>query len=391
MADMPITISTNRRIRRSAVGAVSALVVVGTVGAAAPAMAATHGTTAAAQAASAAWRQDSRVIPFTTASVAKDADGTWTVSYTAPGVRSVAIFVGTSDRDFSRTPVFAHGSDGSVTITTSAARPWVKLVPDHGAPLVVASRYLGLTGVLNARDAGGYRTEDGQWVKSGLLYRTAALTPTASDLALLDTLHISAVYDLRTTAEIAATPDTVPAGAQWVNLNVLGDSSVSIPAIATPAQAEQYMEEVEVDMVDSASGKAAYASLIDDIANSNGASLYHCTAGKDRTGWASAVILTLLGVDPQTVMNDYLLSNEYYLDAPQVQAELAAMPAAESAIYEKFLAVEPEYLQAGLNEVSSEYGSMYNYVTKGLGVSPATVARLRAKMLEGAPEVPQHG
>jgi protein-tyrosine phosphatase len=69
-----------------------------------------------------------------------------------------------------------------------------------------------------------------------------------------------------------------------------------------------------------------------------------------------------------------------------VQAELAAMPPSEAAIYAKFLEVEPQYLQAGLNEVHKEYGSMYGYVTRGLGVSPATVARLREKLREGAPE-----
>jgi protein-tyrosine phosphatase len=69
-----------------------------------------------------------------------------------------------------------------------------------------------------------------------------------------------------------------------------------------------------------------------------------------------------------------------------VQAELAAMPAAEATVYAEFLKVEPEYLQAGLDQVKTEYGSIYGYVTKGLDVSPATVAKLRAKLLEGAPE-----
>jgi protein-tyrosine phosphatase len=377
-------------IRRSATGALSALVIAGALGTSGPAMASVavaHGS--GTQRASEPARLNAGVIPFTSASVTKNSNGTWTVSYAAPGVRTVAVYAGMSGSDFARTPVFGHGPSGSVTITTSAARPWAKLVPDHGAPLIVASRYLGLTGVLNARDAGGYRTTDGQWVRSGLVYRTAVLTPTASDLALLDSLGISTDYDLRTPAEIAATPDTVPAGTSYVNLNVLGDSSVSIPTVTTPTQAEQFMEEMEADFVNLASAKAAYKALLDGIANDKGASLYHCSAGKDRTGWATAVLLTLLGVAPKAVMTDYLLSNEYYLDTPEIQAELAAMPAAESAIYEKFLAAEPGYLQAGLNAVKSEYGSMYNYVVEGLGVTPATVAKLRAKLLEGAPETPQ--
>jgi protein-tyrosine phosphatase len=186
----------------------------------------------------AAWRPptpaSAEVIPFTSASMTKNANGTWTVSYAAPGVRSVAVYVATGDSGFARMPVSGHGPAGSVTITTSAARPQVNLVPDRGAPLVVAPRYLGLSGVLNARDLGGYRTAYGQWVKYAAVYRTAALTSTGSDQALLDSLGISTVYDLRTPAEIAATPDIVPAGANWVDLNVEGDSSASARARTVP-------------------------------------------------------------------------------------------------------------------------------------------------------------
>jgi protein-tyrosine phosphatase len=204
--------------RTYAAGALGAAIIAGTVGATAPAMAASH-PAAAGTPASAPAHVTAGAIPFTAASVTEQTSGTWTVSYTAPGVRTVAVYVGSGDTHFSPVPVIGHGPSGSVTITTSAARPWLKLVPDHGAPLIVASRYLGLSSVLNARDAGGYRTADGQWVKSGLLYRTAALTPTSSDLSLLDSLGISTDYDLRTPGEIATTPDTVPAGASYANLN----------------------------------------------------------------------------------------------------------------------------------------------------------------------------
>lgn len=373
----------NTSFRSCAACALGTAIIAGTVGAATPALAAAHPSPAAATAAA---RQHAGAIPFTAASVSKNSDGTWTVSYTAPGVRTVSVFTGPDAAHISGAPVTGHGPSGSVTITTSAARPWVRLVPDHGAPLVVASRYLGLSGVLNARDGGGYRTTDGQWVRSGLVYRTAALTSTPSDETLLSGLGITTDYDLRTPTEIATTPDTLPAGTRYDNLNVMGVSGASVPtSVTTAAQAEQYMEQTEVSFVDEASAKTAYKALLDGMASDQGASLYHCSAGKDRTGWASAVLLTLLGVGSRTVMDDYLLSNKYYYDSPQIQAELAAMPASESAVYGEFMKVEPAYLQAGLDKVHSEYGSMYAYVTRGLGVSPATVAKLRAKFLEGAP------
>ncbi len=111
--------------------------------------------------------------------------------------------------------------------------------------------------------------------------------------------------------------------------------------------------------------------------------LYHCTAGKDRTGWATAVLLTLLGVPQDTVVQDYLLSNTSYFDSPAVQAELKAMPAAESAVYAPLLEVQASYLQAGFAQVTASYGSMYGYAVHGLGLSPRAIAKLRHKLLVG--------
>ena len=255
-----------------------------------------------------------------------------------------------------------------------------------GAGVAVAAtrRDLGLASNPNLRDIGGYRTIDGQWVRRGVVYRSQALTLTAADLAVVDTLGISDAYDLRTPAEIAAAPDVVPAGAAYLNLNVLGKDSPAIPSIASAAQAQECMAEMVREYVTSAPARNAFGTLLTGIADSSGAQLYHCTAGKDRTGWATAVILTLLGVPASTVMTDYLLSNAYYYDSPAVQAQLSALPAAKSAIYGRLLAVEPAYLQAGLDQVSASYGSMVNYVHQGLGQGNATMAKLQHRLLTGA-------
>jgi protein-tyrosine phosphatase len=84
-----------------------------------------------------------------------------------------------------------------------------------------------------------------------------------------------------------------------------------------------------------------------------------------------------------TVVQDYLLSNTYYFDSPAVQAELKAMPAAESAVYAPLLEVQASYLQAGFAQVTASYGSMYGYAVHGLGLSPQTIAKLRHKLLVG--------
>jgi len=318
--------------------------------------------------------------PFSAASVVAGATSrTLTVSWSASRLHGrVAVFAGSSSA--SQPHFLGLGSgNGSLTVTAKYG-DWIRLVPAAGAPLVLTVRDLGLASDPNLRDVGGYRTTDGQWVRMGVVYRSQALSLSSADLAAVDTLGITTDYDLRTTAEIAQAPDVVPAGATYKNLNVMADISLT-PTLTSPAAAEGYMQGIEQAFVTNPTARAAFGSLLTGIADSKGASLYHCTAGKDRTGWASAVLLTLLGVPQATVTQDYLLSNTYYFDSPAVQGELKQMPAAEAAIYAPMLEVQASYLQAGFAQVAASYGSMYDYAVHGLGLSPQTIARLRAKLL----------
>ena len=326
-------------------------------------------------------RQAFSSIPFSSAAVvAGTTPGTLTVSWSASRLPGVTVFAGSSSKAQPHLVGHASGA-GSVTVTAKYG-DWIRLVPAVGQPLVLTVRDLGLASDPNLRDVGGYRTSDGQWVRMGAVYRSQALSLSPADLPVVNTLGITSDYDLRTTAEIASAPDVVPAGATYTNLNVLGDLSLT-PTLTSAASAEQYMQEMEQDFVTDANARAQFGTLLKGIADSKGASLYHCTAGKDRTGWASAVLLTLLGVPQSTVLQDYLLSNTYYYDSPAVQAELKAMPAAESTVYAPMLQVQASYLQAGFAQVTASYGSMYDYAVHGLGVSPQTIAKLRQKLLVG--------
>ena len=321
-------------------------------------------------------------VPFSSASVVAGATaGTLTVTWSAPHLRGgVAVFAGSSS---SSQPRFLGlgSAAGSFTVTAEYG-DWIRLVPKAGEPLVLTVRDLGLASDPNLRDVGGYRTSDGQWVRMGVVYRSQALSLSSADLATVDGLGITADYDLRTTAEIAQSPDVVPAGATYTNLNVMAGISIT-PTLTSAAAAEGYMQEIEQDFVTNATARAGFGELLTGIADSKGPVLYHCTAGKDRTGWATAVLLTLLGVPQDTVMQDYLLSNTYYFDSAAVQAELKAMPAAQATIYAPLLEVRASYLQAGLAQVAAGYGSMYDYAVHGLGLSPQTISKLRAKLLVG--------
>jgi protein-tyrosine phosphatase len=150
-------------------------------------------------------------------------------------------------------------------------------------------------------------------VKMGEIYRASAMTLSTADQAKVDTLGITAQYDLRTPGEIASAPDVVLAGSTVTDLNVDGTATTTYSFPDSVAAAQQGILDGDELFVDGAAAQQAYGTLLTEIANADGPVSMNCSAGKDRTGWASAVILTLLGVPETTVMHDYLLSNTYWL------------------------------------------------------------------------------
>ncbi|WP_320780185.1 tyrosine-protein phosphatase [Streptomyces sp. CRN 30] len=316
-------------------------------------------------------------IPFTAAEVTARDDGSYLVTWKAPGVREVTVRAG------GRT-VASGGSTGSAVVRglRAADRQWFDLVPERGGSLRLADRLIELDGSVNFRDAGGYRTKDGHWVRMGVVYRSDALDKlTDADVAKLERLGVEVDYDLRMTSERTAAPDRVPDGVRYVVANVSGDSSGGYELPTTAEGAVRMMVDGEKTMVSGATAKAAYSSVFGGLVKDADGSFYHCTAGKDRTGWASATLLTALGVPRATVMADYLASNDYRAEANA--AALAAMPAAQAAVYKPMLDVRPEYLNSGFDEVEEEYGSFTSYTREALGIDARELRALKSQLLVG--------
>lgn len=236
-----------------------------------------------------------------------------------------------------------------------------------------------LASIDNFRDIAGtttaYSTTNDGTLRSGVFYRSNALTPSAADLATLNGLGISAVYDLRTPSEIAATPDTLLTGATYSNIDIIGSTTsganVTNISFSSGTDAIAMMEQTNRAFVSDAGMRSQFNLLFKELASADGAALFHCTAGKDRTGWTAAVLLSIAGVDSSTIMSNYLATNDY--TAARVAATLAAMPASMAAVYAPLLGVQASYLQAGLDQVTAEYGSMDNYLKQGLGLSQETI------------------
>ena len=257
---------------------------------------------------------------------------------------------------------------------------------------------LGISTVPNLRDVGGYKTRDGATVVRGLAYRSGAFNPmSAEDIKKLKRVELMNDYDLRTTAEATARPDEMPPGVRYTLLNVLADAKSAAPTeiealLHDPKKANVVLGGGRIDalfmeayreFVSLPSAKQSYRTLFLSLADRQKLpAVFHCTGGKDRTGWAAAALLTLLGVPKATVMADFMRSNEYIL--PQYQSVIDSFVAADGdrTIPLAVFGVKAEYLQASFDEMQKRYGTIEKYFSDGLGIDAIGQSALRDLYLE---------
>lgn len=258
-----------------------------------------------------------------------------------------------------------------------------------GVENVRASHQIKLHGANNVRDLGGYQTATKQKVKSRLLLRSAKLADlTDNDEQLLVRQYrLKTVVDLRTPAVIKHTPDAKIPGVQLLKDPVVSDKTMaSVNRIATVSGSKS-MVTLYQSFVTTSQARHAYRQLFLQLlkAPSNRAILWHCSAGKDRTGFGTALVLTALGVPQKTVYQDYLASNTY--NKALISHQLSALKqqgVSRQAIERKkeTLVVQKAYFDAAYEAADNKYGSIQGYLTKGLGLSKQNIAQLRQHYLK---------
>jgi len=243
---------------------------------------------------------------------------------------------------------------------------------------------LGVRSVPNLRDLGGYETKDGAIVAPGLLYRSNQLSGISpSDMEKLAGLKLKNAYDLRTAAERKVRPEELPPGVNYVVLDVLADSPQAGPAMLEklmkdPKEAnaalgggkvEEGFRQSYREFVSLPSAKVGFRKLFLALGDKEHLpALFHCTTGKDRTGWAAAAFLTLLGVPREEIVEDYLRSNEYILPAYKKVIDGFEAGGGDPAIPSAILGVKKEYLDAAFDEMQTKYGTIEKYFSEGLGI-----------------------
>ena len=255
--------------------------------------------------------------------------------------------------------------------------------------------------ILNLRDLGGHRTSSGGTVRRGLAYRSADLASLEPDAAraALRQLGIRTVYDLRTSAERHINPerDRLPPEGRYVIADVMRDSPAGSPAVlyrlmSDPGAAEAVFgggrgvamfEKRYREFVLLPSALAAFRRLYLGLARTDRRpGLFHCTTGKDRTGWAAAALLLLLDIPEDQVRADFMASNDVLRGSLDAWLDRFETDGGDRTWLEPLTQVRPAYLEAALGEVRRAYGSIPGYFALGLGIDAAGQRRLRDAFVE---------
>ena len=260
------------------------------------------------------------------------------------------------------------------------------------------NQLVGLTSAHNARQLGGYRIGK-KSVKENLLLRTAKISELseADSILLCEKYKVQCVYDFRGKEESLSAPDVVPGKARYLSLALSfsgGESQLNVKLESEEQMIGmllQYAEHPSVQAMCTSmydiiffeeASQEVYRQFFADLLTvdpEEGAVLWHCTQGKDRAGCASAMLLAALGADRELIMADFILSKDYY--DPMV-SQIKTETEAQKTVINTLISANPEIFKATLDKVDAKYGSLSNYLTECIGVTPEMMNVLRDRYLE---------
>lgn len=279
-------------------------------------------------------------------------------------------------------------------------RHYFVIEPKGGEAVVTATRVLPLEGGRNFRDLGGYSTEDGSQVKWGSVYRSGVMDSlTDADYDYLSGLGISVVCDFRASQERAEEPTDWRAGEiEYITFkDPSADDDMSkafASVLMTPGVTGEQVRDMFISSYRSMPNTyaPAYTEMFDQLANGSLPLAFNCSAGKDRTGVAAALVLSALGVARETIVEDYALSEQVVdfmaefdvgmgeVDPDSPYAFLAQLP---PEVIRPLMRTEPAYIEATFETIEAEHGSVIAFIKSELGVDDAELARIRERLLQG--------
>lgn len=267
--------------------------------------------------------------------------------------------------------------------------------PAHNNPDGAASqmplhlrRILHFDGALNVRDLGGPTTSNGQQVRFGLVYRSDDLADLSTlDLAELEKRSVQTIVDFRDPKEADARPSRLPRRAAVLSAPFARGDRTAGEVMESLIAGELTREHAHQILLDSyrrstEAGIPAFTTLIRSIIDRSPV-LFHCAGGKDRTGVAAAVIFSILGVDRDQIVEDYMLTNDRLTDQSSTfQLRLAEYPEESRDVLLALGLAKPDYIELALDVIDSEFGGIEAYAHNQISLSPPEVDVLRELLLE---------
>ena len=287
-----------------------------------------------------------------------------------------------------------NGSDSSIFLKNQKwSRPYFNLV-SGGDTTVISNRHIDFENTQNFRDIGGLKTKDGKTVRWGKIYRSDNLSKLENkEFRKFSDMHITTVYDLRTDHEIKGKEDHLPLNVQYIHTPTVKDKEGEIAKVRAKVIAgeisEKQAREQTVQFYQDAvtTNVLSLTGIINKIVDSDEPVLYHCSAGKDRTGIVSAIILSILNVDRQTIVNEYLLSNYYRRDKTEKtlgKAKLAKIikPKMDLKAIEVFITVDESFINATFSAIDKQYGGIDKFIESQLGIDGKKRMEIIAKLTQ---------
>src|ERR1700687_1876645 len=242
------------------------------------------------------------------------------------------------------------------------------------------ARHLNLAGASNFRDLGGYPATDGRTVRWRQIFRSNHLGHvTEADIEVLRSLRLKCAFDFRGTEErVAAMCGLAEIAVHSLPIEPTVVATLRARLAAGVALSSTDALDVMRDSYrnyvrqSTPSYRALFAHLLEDRAPL----VIHCTAGKDRTGFACALLLHAVGVPDETVAEDYLLTNRFYQRDPAASSDLP------EEVRQVLASVETSFLAAAFDAIGAEYGDLETYFSDGLGLGARERAKLEARYLE---------
>ena len=308
----------------------------------------------------------------------------WVVEGPAVAVE-VAVGAGPDTVDHRHAATVPAGTTAHTLGPLGPGRHFVSVAPEGGGPAAVAAdRRIGFEGVSNFRDLGGYRTATGGRTRWGLVYRADALHGlTADDLELYASLGVGLVIDLRSDMERDERPNPMASESLPLVLQREG-STGNILMGETMEEGERVLARLYLSHLEL--GAERIGEILRAMAAPEGLpAVFHCHAGKDRTGMIAAVLLEALGVDRATILDDYELTARYRARAHQEGTfrslvERGLPPEAAAGVL-----TSPRWAMAeALEALDSTYGGVETYLTGPAGIDPSDLDGLRARLVAPA-------